>query len=547
MLRKSLIPTLLCVAAVLSACNQDGEGESAAAGGGGRPPASVGVVDVTPRDLRIVSELPGRINPTRIAEVRPRVGGIIEERVFEQGTSVEAGDVLFRIDPATYEVAVEAARAGVARAEATLLDAQQSERRTETLQGRNVVSSAELDRAIAARKQAEAELAAAKAELRSAEINLGYTNVTAPIGGRVGRAETTEGALVSAGGAEVLTTIQALDPVYADIQQPVSELLRMRGALERGELVELEPGVAEVLLYLDDGSRYPEKGRLLFSEVTVERTSGQVTLRAEFANPKNILLPGMYVRVAVEQATQRDALTVPSQAIQRDATGAAKVYVVETREPAPAPSAAAEPAAEPAAGEAAAAETETAAAEESDGSWRSGGRGNRSSDAPPEEAAEPAPEPQPAAAPAPQGPQTVAVLKPVTLGRRVGNQIVVMDGLKAGDRVIADGVQKIGPGAPVSPVPWTDPSAPTVDAAAAPQTDSQTDATQPSATQPSATEASATDAGGADAGGAGSDDTAAPASGTTAGEAGDNGTGEADDGPLEAASATQPTDATATN
>lgn len=523
MLKKSWIPTLLCAAAVLTACNQEGGGESASAGGGGRPPAAVGVVEVVPKDLKIVAELPGRINPTRIAEVRPRVGGIIEERVFEQGTSVEAGDVLFRIDPATYEVAVEAAKAGVARAEATLLDAQQNERRTETLQGRNVVSSAELDRSIAARKQAEAELAAAKAELRSAEISLGYTNVTAPIAGRVGRAETTEGALVSAGGAEVLTTIQALDPVYADIQQPVSELLRMRSALQRGELVELEPGVAEVLLYLDDGSLYPEKGRLLFSEVTVERTSGQVTLRAEFANPTNILLPGMYVRVAVEQATQRNALTVPAQAIQRDATGAAKVYVVEAREPAPAP-------AEPAADEPSAKPTETAAAddEKADGSWRSGGRGRGSSGSDEDEAAAPAPAPEPTPAPQPKGPQMVAVLKPVTLGRKVGNQIVVMEGIQPGDRVIADGLQKIGPGAPVNPVPWTDPSAKAsenaADDPAARTAAADADATAPVPTQPGAADDEA-----------GSD----PAPG----EASDNGT----DGSLEAASASSTSDATATN
>ncbi|WP_226575655.1 efflux RND transporter periplasmic adaptor subunit [Acuticoccus sediminis] len=384
MTRILISAALLGTAALISACSPEG-GESAASPAAERPPAEVGTIEVVPEDLQVVSELPGRINATRIAEVRPRVGGIILERVFEQGTTVAAGDVLFRIDPVTYDVAVLAAQASVERAEATRLEAQQNEERVTTLLERNVSSQAEVDRAKASRLQADADVAVAKAELRAAQIDLGFTNVTAPISGRIGRANITEGALVSAAGSEVLTTIQALDPVYADILQPVSELLALRRAVESGALRELEPGVAEVRLYLDDGTLYPHPGRLLFSEATVERTSGQVTLRAEFPNPDDVLLPGMYVRVAVEQAQQNDAIAVPSQAVQRDASGAAQLYLVSG--------------------------------------------------------------------------ENTAEIRSVRLGRAIGNRMVVEDGLATGDNVIVDGVQKIGPGAPVKPVAWTDPSA----------------------------------------------------------------------------------------
>lgn len=349
------------------------------------PPSDVGVVIVQPKDIAVTSELPGRVSATRIAEVRPRVGGIIEKRVFRQGSIVEEGDVLFQLDRATYEIAVEAARATVARAEAALVEAQQTERRFESLSERNITSQAQYETALATRLQAQAALSEARAQLRAAEVNLGYAEVKAPISGRIGRAQVTEGALVSAQG-EVLTTIQQLDPVYADMQQPVSELLQLRAALAAGRLNQLEPDVAGVTLYLDDGSRYPYPGRLLFAEATVERSSGQVTLRAEIPNPDGTLLPGMYVRVGVEQATETDAISIPSQAIQRDASGAAMVYVVN-----------------------------------GDG---------------------------------------VAEARPVVPDRSLGNQVVIGQGLAAGDVVIVDGFQKIGPGSPVSPVCWRDPSLP---------------------------------------------------------------------------------------
>ena len=350
---------------------------------GQMPPSGVGVIVIQPENLAVTSELPGRISATQVADVRPRVNGIIESRDFEQGSVVAEGDVLFRLDRATYEIAVEAAKATVARAEAVLVDARATERRYASLNERNITSQAEYETAMAARLQAEAALAEANAQLRAAEVNLGFTEIRAPISGRIGRAQVTEGALVSAQG-EVLTTIQQLDPVYADMQQPVSELLRLRAELASGRLTEVEPGAARVVLLLDDGSQYEHAGKLLFAEAAVERSSGQVTLRAEFPNPDGVLLPGMYVRVSVEQATSAAAIAIPSQAVQRSASGAAQVYVVTA--------------------------------------------------------------------------EGTAALKPVVLGRATGNRVIVEEGLSEGETLIVDGFQKMGPGAPVAPVCWADPS-----------------------------------------------------------------------------------------
>lgn len=356
------------------------------------PASEVGVFAVSRGNFPVSADLPGRITPTRFAEVRPRVGGIILERVFEQGSLVKAGDILFRIDPSTYQIAVEASQAGVARAEAALIEAKQTELRLTTLNERNISSQANLDEAIAARLRAEADLAAARADLHSAEQELSFTEVRAPISGRIGRAMITEGALVLAGGTEVLTTIQQIDPVYADVVQPVSELLKMRQALRDGTMKEIEPGVAQAVLILDDGSLYPISGKLLFSEASVDRASGQVTMRAEFANPEDMLLTGMFVRVAIEQAIQEGVITVPVQAIQRDPSGQAMVYVVAEGD--------------------------------------------------------------------------IAQLLPVTLGRTIGNLVVIEEGLEAGARVIVDGLQKIGPDMPVAPVDWVDPNPETSSASA---------------------------------------------------------------------------------
>lgn len=292
-------------------------------------PVPVGVITTRAEDVPIVNELPGRIAPTRIAEVRPRVSGILVARVFTQGSMVKEGDVLYRIDPALFKVQVDSARATLQRAEAVQLQARQQEERQKDLRARNVSSEQSLESAVAQLAQADADVASARAGLASAELNLHYTEVRAPISGRIGRAMITEGALVSSTTSESLATIQQLDPVYADFTQSASAMLALRRALKLGALTSSEPGVARVRLTLDDGTPYDHGGRLLFSEAAVDATTGQVTMRGEFPNPDGDLLPGMYVRVSIEQGIQSGAIAIPQQAIQRDSGGASQVYVVK--------------------------------------------------------------------------------------------------------------------------------------------------------------------------------------------------------------------------
>jgi membrane fusion protein (multidrug efflux system) len=290
-------------------------------------PVSVAVVE--PHDVPITNELPGRITPTRMAEVRPRVSGIVIERVFQQGSVVKEGDVLYRIDPAPFKVQVDSARATLQRGEAVQLQARQQADRQTALRQREISSAQQYETAIAALAQADADVAAARANLAAAELNLQYSEVRAPISGRIGRALITEGALVGSGAADILATIQQLDPVYADFTQSANELLELRRALKLGALASSNPGEAKVQLLLDDGSQYPHAGRLLFSEAAVDAMTGQVTLRGEFPNPDGDLLPGMYVRVLIQQGVQRDAITVPQQAVQRDSSGRSQVYIVK--------------------------------------------------------------------------------------------------------------------------------------------------------------------------------------------------------------------------
>ena len=291
------------------------------------PPSPVGVVTTKAEALPINNELPGRIAPTRLAEVRPRVSGILVERVFEQGSLVKEGDVLYRIDPAPFQVEVDKADGNLRRAKAAQLQARQTADRQEQLRKSNVSSAQQYDEAFAQLAQADAEVAVAEAGLAAAKLNLQYASVTAPISGRIGRALITEGALVSANGAEALATIQQLDPVYADFTQSATDLIRLRKALQDGDLMSDENS-AEVKLLFDDGTAYEKTGKLLFSEAAVDTTTGQVTLRGEFPNPDNDLLPGMYVRVQIQQGIEKDAIAVPQQAVQRDTSGSAQVYVV---------------------------------------------------------------------------------------------------------------------------------------------------------------------------------------------------------------------------
>jgi membrane fusion protein, multidrug efflux system len=295
----------------------------------GMPPPAVGVVTVQPEAIPITNELPGRIAPTRIAQVRPRVSGIVIARVFQQGSLVKEGDVLYRIDPEPFRVEVARSEATLQRAEAARLLAQQQSERTEQLRQRAVASPQQLDSAVATLAQADADVASAKAGLASAKLNLQYADITAPISGRIGRALITEGALVAANGSEALATIQQLDPVYADFTQSATDLIRLRRAMQAGALTAGNGDEARVRLLLDDGSAYPHPGRLLFSEATVDAGTGQVTLRGEFPNPNGDLLPGMYVRVLIEQGVQQNAFAVPQQAIQRDTAGRPQLYIVK--------------------------------------------------------------------------------------------------------------------------------------------------------------------------------------------------------------------------
>lgn len=292
------------------------------------PPPVVSVQTMTPEALPIVNELPGRVAATRTAEVRPRVGGIVVSRVFEQGSRIEEGAVLYKIDPAPFAVRVTSAQATLARAEATRDNARDQMARAEALRERRVTAGVDLENATTTLAQAEADVAIARAALQEAELNLGYTDVTAPISGVVGRALVTEGALVNAQ-SDVMATIQQLDPVYVDVTQSASELFALRRARDAGRLVMASENEARVQLIFDDGSEYPHPGRLLFSEASVDSTTGQITLRAEFPNPDGVLLPGLYVRARVEQAVRENALTIPQMAVQRDQSGQAYVYALK--------------------------------------------------------------------------------------------------------------------------------------------------------------------------------------------------------------------------
>ena len=382
-------PTLaaaLATVILLSGCQKEDEQPAAAA----FPPSAVAVFTTKTETLPITNELPGRITATRVAEVRPRVSGIVVERVFQQGSKVNEGDVLYRIDPAPFRVQVEKAEATLRRAQSVRLQAQQKADRQEQLKKANVVAAQQLEDAAALLATADADVAIAEAGLAAAKLDLQYADVTAPISGRIGRAMITEGALVSTNSSENLATIQQLDPLYADFTQSATDLIRLRKALEDGKMLSGDEE-AEVQLVLDDGTAYEHKGTLLFSEAAVDATTGQVTLRGEFPNPDNDLLPGMYVRVLVQQGVEKDAITVPQQAVQRNNAGQSQVYVVAA--------------------------------------------------------------------------DNKVEFRNVTLGRTIGTRWQVTSGLKAGEKVIVEGFQKIGPGAPVEPTDWNPDAKPAAEAA----------------------------------------------------------------------------------
>lgn len=291
-------------------------------------PPEVGVVTVEAKPVTLTKELPGRIAPMRIAEVRPRVSGIVIERMFQQGSVVEAGTPLYRLDPAPFQVELDKARAALTKAEAVLYQASRQEDRLKNLLTGQATSQAQYELAVAAERQAEADVAAQKAALDQAQLNLNLATVRAPISGRIGRALVTEGALVNTSETSQLATIQQLDPIYADFTQSVSELYELKRDLAEGRLKRVSPEAARVRLVLDNGSTYKHSGRLLFSDVSVDPGTAKVTLRGEFPNPDADLLPGMYVRVQIEEAIDVDGIVLPAQAVQRTTAGTAAVYVV---------------------------------------------------------------------------------------------------------------------------------------------------------------------------------------------------------------------------
>lgn len=342
--------------------------------------AEVSVVTVKPQRVVLTTELPGRTAAYLIAEVRPQVGGIIQKRLFTEGSEVKAGEVLYQIDPAVYEATYNSAKAALSRAEANLVPMRLKFGRYAELVKSNAVSQQEYDDASAVLKQAEADVEAGKAAVETARINLAYTKVTAPISGRIGRSSVTNGALVTASQPAALATIQQLSPIYVDVTQSSAELLRMKQNLAGGVLKSGGAAQAKVRLLLEDGTPYEFPGTLKFSEVSVDQSTSSITLRAIFPNPKQMLLPGMFVRAVLEEGVNEKAILVPQRGVTRNPAGNAMVMVVGS-----------------------------------------------------EEKVEP---------------RVIKVL------RTVGDNWLVSEGLKAGDRVILEGLQKARPGTPVKAVPF---------------------------------------------------------------------------------------------
>ncbi len=367
--------TLVLGSVLLAACGQSKQGGPQAAGPQG--PVEVGVATLQAQTVTLTTELSGRTSPYMVAEVRPQIGGIVQKRLFTEGGTVKAGQTLYQINPETYQAAYDSARASLARAEANATSARLKAERYKELIAINGVSRQEYDDADAANKQAQADVAAARAAVDSARINLSYTRIASPISGRIGKSSVTQGALLITNQANALATVQQLDPIYVDVTQSSAELLRLKRALGNGSLQ--NSGSAKVRLILEDGSEYEQSGTLQFADVTVDPSTGAQTLRAIFPNPKNELLPGMFVRARLAEGVKQNAILVPQQGVSRTPTGEATAMVV--------------------------------------------------------------------------GPDGKVQPRPIKATRTVGDKWLVSEGLKAGEQVIVEGLQKIKPGAPVKPVP----------------------------------------------------------------------------------------------
>lgn len=293
------------------------------------PPTEVAVIEIKPEPVTLRDELPGRVAPFRMAQVRARVPGVVLKRTFKGGSEVKEGQTLFRIDPGPFQAASASAGAAIAKAQASLVHAEAQAKRASALVEEGLMTREQYDNAIAAQAMARADVAQARATHAQALLNLGYATVTAPISGRIGGELVTEGALVGQNEATPLAVIQQIDTVYVDIKQPVSQLSRLRRAATGGPGNEGAAGEAQVTLELDDATEYPEKGALLFSDISVDPGTGEVSLRAAFPNPNRVLLPGMFVRVKLPRRVDPTALMVPQQAVGRDTAGNATVVVVQ--------------------------------------------------------------------------------------------------------------------------------------------------------------------------------------------------------------------------
>lgn len=317
---KLVLPALMLVSMILAGCVEE---EVVIA----VEPKKVDVIEVLPKRFTQTDELPGRVTPVRVAEVRARVAGIILKREFEEGADVKAGQVLFRIDPAPFKVALSRAEAELARAEADLFNADTVVRRYKSLIEQRAISQQDFDAAEATLKSTQAAKSAAQANIETAKLDLDYATVRAPISGRIGRAFVTEGALVGQGEATPMATIQQLDPIFVDFSQSIEKLIQTREAIEDGRLSTNESGDAIITLTIDGSSRTRE-GHLLFSDIGVDQTSNQVSLRGRFTNSDKLLLPGMYVRIQMEQGEYPQAVLIPQRAISRSTDGKPQVLVV---------------------------------------------------------------------------------------------------------------------------------------------------------------------------------------------------------------------------
>lgn len=362
----------LVITAALAGCSpaqQAGQGQQ-------RPPQEVGIMTVQSQPLTLTTELPGRVQAFLEAQIRPQVSGVLLKRLFTEGGNVDAGQSLYQIDPAPYEAALASAEASLAKANADARSAELTYKRYQKLVKTNYVSQQDLDQAEATYKQALASIKEAEAQVKTAKINLNYTDVKSPISGRIGISAVTAGALVTANQTQELVRVQQLDPIYVDLTQSSAAIQALRAKMAQGNLKQSEG--AQVTLTLEDGSTYPLKGKIEYSEVYVNESTGSVTLRAVIPNPDGTLLPGMYVRAEVSTGEDSNAILVPQKGVSRDAKGNASVMVVSS--------------------------------------------------------------------------DNKVEMRPVTTGEAVGNQWRITSGLKVGDKVILDGLQKVRPGAPVKAV-----------------------------------------------------------------------------------------------